>query len=473
MTMNDDGVGGWIERRARTDGDRVAIAFGDTRLVYADVASRIRRLAHGLRSLGVGKGDRVVWTGPNHPAFLETLFAAAKLGAVLVPIDHRLEQDAIQRLLDEVGGRTVRSADRTHEDLIASHSDAPIGEPIDPDDLCLMAFTSGTTGSPKAVMLTHANLTWNAINVISSLDIRSDDVGLAAAPFFRAGGFGITVLPMLVRGGTVVIAPRPDPDDVLRLIEGQQVTLGFANPDLLEALVRSRRWRIADLGSIRALVVGGAPAREQLLRECAERGVPVREGYGLTETAPFVAVLDEASTALKMGSVGRPALFVDVRVVGADGVDRTSGEIGELLVRGPNVTAGYWNRTADSRRVIDAHGWLHTGDAACIDADGFLFIVGRMADAYDVAGVTVHPGIAERVLLRHAAVAEACVIGGAAGAIAHVVLVPAASADVEPELRALLETLPVHARPTAINYVRSLPKNANGKVLRRRLSPAA
>src|SRR5262249_17925099 len=149
--------------------------------------------------------------------------------------------------------------------------------------------------------------------------------------------------------------------------------------------VRSRRWRIADLGSLRTFVVGGAPAREHLLRECAERGVPVLEGYGLTEASPFVAVLDEGNTALKMGSLGRPALFVDIRVAGADGVDRTPGKIGELLVRGPNVAAGYWNRTAGSCRVVDAHGWLHTGDAAYIDTDGFLFIVGRMADAYDVA----------------------------------------------------------------------------------------
>lgn len=473
MTMNADGVGAWIERWARTQGDRVAILFGDTRRLYADLASRIRRLAHGLRALGVRKGDRVVWIGPNHPAFLETLFAAAKLGAMLVPIDHRLEQDTIERLLDEVDARAIRSADRTHEDLIANHRDLPIGEPIDPNDACLMPFTSGTIGSPKGVMLTHANLTWNAINAISSLDIRSDDVGLAVTPFHRAGGIGITVLPVLLRGGTVVIARRQDPDDVLRLIEQQQVTLGFASPDFLEALVRSRRWRIADLGSIRAFVVGGAPARERLLRECAERGVGVLEGYGLSEAAPFVAVLDEGNAPLKMGSVGRPALFSDIRVVAPDGVDRTPGEIGELLVRGPNVMAGYWQRAADSRCVIDAHHWLHTGDAAYVDADGFLFIVGRMVDAYDVDGTTVHPGIAERVLLRHAAVAEACVIGSAEGATAHVVLGVAASAELEAELRALLETLPVHARPTAMKYVASLPKNAHGKVLRRRLSSSA
>jgi acyl-CoA synthetase (AMP-forming)/AMP-acid ligase II len=201
--------------------------------------------------------------------------------------------------------------------------------------------------------------------------------------------------------------------------------------------------------------------------------MPVLEGYGLSEAAPFVAVLDEDYAALKMGSVGRPALFVDLRVVAADGVDRTPGEIGELLVRGPNVMAGYWDDAAATTRAIDAHDWLHTGDAAYIDADGFLFIVGRMADAYDVAGTTVHPGIAERVLLRHAAVAEACVIGGAEGATAHLVLGPTASADVEAELGALLETLPAHARPTAVKYVASLPRNANGKVLRRRLSPVA
>jgi fatty-acyl-CoA synthase len=224
---------------------------------------------------------------------------------------------------------------------------------------------------------------------------------------------------------------------------------------------------------VRAFVVGGAPARERLLRECLERGMPVREGYGLSEAAPFVAALDERKAAVKMGSVGRPALFVDIRVVAADSVDRRPGEIGELLVRGPNVTPGYWSRDGGSRRVVDSHDWLHTGDAAYIDADDFLFIVGRMADAYDVAGRTVHPGIAERVLLRHAAVADVCVIGGAEGATAHIVLGPAPSTAVDAELRALLATLPVHARPTAFKYVASLPKNANGKVLRRRLSPAA
>ena len=169
------------------------------------------------------------------------------------------------------------------------------------------------------------------------------------------------------------------------------MTIGFGNPDLLDALTRSPLWRTADLTSLRVCVTGGAPVPERLLRAYHEREVHLLQGYGLSEAAPLVSVLDGANALRKFGSAGRPAMFVDTRIAGPDGTDRAAGQIGELLVRGPNVMAGYWNRPDATRRVFDQHGWLRTGDAAFADADGFLFIVGRMEDAYVAAGETVHP----------------------------------------------------------------------------------
>ena len=196
-------------------------------------------------------------------------------------------------------------------------------------------------------------------------------------------------------------------------------------------------------------------------------GKPIIEGYGLSEAAPFVSVLDAHNAERKPGSAGRPALFVDLRIVDRDGTDCPTGTIGELLVRGPNVTAGYWDRPDATERAFDARGWLRTGDAARVDAEGFLFIVGRMADAYVSAGQVVHPGVVERVLLQHPSVAEACVLGDDGGAVAYVVLKTRTGSRLRHELIALCqERLPAHERPRSIEFVASLPKNPAGKIMR-------
>jgi len=482
----------WIERRARVAANQAALVYGDTHRTYAELAERVRRLAHGLRSLGVKRADRVGWLGPNHPAFLEGLFASASLGAVLAPINHRLDRTSVEAVCEAAAPRVVlldRSLTGLHlrlspvtvatiivggtderespyERLIAESDDEPIDEPIALDDLCVLPFTSGTTGRPKGIMLTHGNLTWNAINCLSCVDFRSDDVTIAVAPFFRTGGTGVNVLPVLFKGGTVVVPRSTDPDEVYRLVERHHATIGFGNPDLLEALTRSPLWQTADLSSLRTFITGGAPVPERLLRTCHERRLNVVQGYGLSEAGPLVSVLDASSGPRKIGSAGHPALFVEIRIAGRNGTG--GGEIGELLVRGPNVMAGYWQRPDATRRAIDEQGWLRTGDAARMDDEGFLFIVGRIEDAYVSAGKIVHPGIVERVLLEHPAVAEACVLGGDEGAVAYIVLAAgAAAAEVDGELPALCATrLAVHARPTAIEFVETLPRNPGGKIMR-------
>jgi acyl-CoA synthetase (AMP-forming)/AMP-acid ligase II len=488
------GVGTWIERRARVAAEQTALIFGDTRRTYADLARRVRRLANGLHALGVRRGDRVAWLGANHPAFLEALFASATLGAAMAPISHRLEPDVIDELVAAADPRVLLfhgpvrptalpatveatvevgpcdAGDCAYERLIAGHADAFIDEQVTSDDLCLMPFTSGTTGRAKGIMLTHANLTWNVVNVLSSLDVRGDDVTIAVAPFSRTGGTGVNVLPVLFQGGTVVIPETTAPDELFRLIARHRVTIGFGNPDLLDALARSPFWPTADLTSLRVFVTGGAPVPERLLRAYHEREVHLLQGYGLSEAAPLVSVLDAANVPRKIASAGRPVMFVDTRIAGSDGTGCAAGQIGELLVRGPNVMAGYWNRPDATRRVFDDDGWLRTGDAAFADADGFLFIVGRMEDAYVAAGEIVHPGLPERVLLQHPSVADACVIGGEQGALAYVVRTEGAPAEIESDLLALCrDRLAPSACPAAIRFVSALPRSANGKILRREL----
>ena len=362
------------------------------------------------------------------------------------------------------------AGDCSYERLIARHADAFIDEPVGPDDLCLLPFTPGTTGGPKGVRLTQANVTWNVVNALSSLDVRGDDVTIAVAPFFRTGGSGVNVLPVLFQGGTVVIPETTAPDEVLQLIARHRVTIGFGNPDLLDTLTRSPLWRTADLTSLRVWVTGGAAVPERMLRVYHERGVPLLQGYGLSEASPLVSVLDTANAPRKLGSAGRPAMFVDTRITGPDGADRATGQIGELLVRGPNVMAGYWNLPGATRCAFDEHGWLRTGDAAFADRDGFLFIVGRMEDAYVAGGEMVHPGLAERLLLQHPSVAEACVLGGEQGAVAYVVGAEGATEAIESDLLALCRgRLAPAACPAAIRFVGTLPRNANGKILRREL----
>ncbi len=498
MNANHAGVGSWIERWARVRGDRLAIVHGETHRTYAELAGRVRRLAQALRRLGVKQGDRIAWMGPNHPAFLEVFFAAAKLGAAVAPVNERLDRPVLDLLFHDIQPRVslvhqwrpasaglhqswrpasagpqespidVSDDSRCgYERILAASRDEAIDDEVSSDALILLPFTSGTTGVPKGVMLTQANVTWNAINAVAAFDLREDDITIALPPFHRTGGTGALVLPVLFRGGTVVIPQTTSPDDLLQVIEREKVTVAFTNPDLLEGMRRSTQWQHADLSSLRLLVAGGTMVPERLLRCWRERGIDVRQGYGLSEAAPLVSVMDAASASTRLASSGRPVLFVDTQVVAPDGAALAAGQVGELRVRGPNVMAGYWRQPDETRRTFAEDGWLKTGDAAYRDEDGRLFIAGRMADAYESGGEVIHPGFSERVLMQHPAVEAASVIGGPEGAVAYIVVAATAAHATTSELSEWCgRHLSAAARPRAIRIVDSLPKNSNGKVRR-------
>ena len=492
------GVGSWIERRARAAPDRVALIAADCSLTYSELADRGRRLANGLRGLGVAKGDRVAWLGPNHPAFLESLFAAGLLGAAMAPVNHRLDEAEINWILEDtkprvliqhcaagatavrgpgcrqvaVGGSLDGAAD--FEALVAESPGHAIEEAVGLDDLCLLPHTSGTTGRPKGVMLSHGNVTWNVVNLLSCADFRSDDVTIALAPFFRAGGTGVNVLPVLFMGGTVVVPGDVHPDDILELTERHHVTVGFGNPDILGSLIRSKRWSAADLSCVRFMLTGGAPVPEPLIRAYLHRGLTLLQGYGLSEAAPVALMLRPETALRKVGSAGTPPLFVDTKIAGPAGADAGPGQVGELLIRGPNVMAGYWNRPEATAAALTPDGWLRTGDAARPDQDGYIWIVGRVADSFISHEQVVHPGDVERILLSHPAVSDAGVVpvseSGKEQVPAAFVVVAAGAQTTEPELLAWCrEHLAAHQVPAFVTFVDRLPRNSVGKLIRAKL----
>jgi fatty-acyl-CoA synthase len=503
VTPANFGVGSWIERRARIAPDDVALIHGDRSFTYADLAARIRRLANGLHRLGVERGDRIAWLGANHPAFLESLFASGLLGAALAPVNHRLEVGEIHAILQDTepavliqrGASDLRSVPRSirhriavaesmdggsdFDVLVAESPDDPIEVSVDMDDLCLLPHTSGTTGSPKGVMLTHANVTWNVINFLSCADFRSADVTVAIAPFFRVGGIGVNVLPVLFVGGGVVVPLDGEADEILRLIQRHRVSVGFGNPDLLDALVRSEIWPHADLSSLRFVITGGAPVPEHLIRAYLDRGVTLLQGYGLSEAGPLALLLDPERVHQKIGSAGRPPLLVDIRIVSPDdGTDVGPDETGELLVRGPNVMAGYWNQHDATREVLSADGWLRTGDAARSDDEGFIWIVDRVADRFLSDGHPVYPGDVERVLIEHPLIADAGMVqvdasGQEEGAIVFVVMAAGSEATEQDVLAFCRQHLAPYQVPTSVMFVDRLPRNSVGKLNRARLRAIA
>src|SRR5215831_2546035 len=492
------GVGSWIERRARAAPGGVALIAGDRSVTYSELAGRARRLANGLRTLGVAKGDRVAWLGPNHPAFLESLFAAGLLGAVMAPVNHRLDEAEVSWVLEDIKPRVliqhrtaVRGPGSRHvtvggslngaadfEALIAGSPNHPVEETVGLDDLCLLPHTSGTTARPKGVMLTHGNITWNVVNLLTCADFRGDDVTIALVPFFRVGGTGVNVLPVLFMGGTVVVPGDAQPDDILRLTEQHHVTVGFGNPDILHALVRSPLWPAADLSGVRFLITGGAPVPEPLIRAYLERGLTLLQGYGLSEAAPVALLLQPETALSKVGSAGTPPLFVDTKIAGSGGAEVGPHQAGELMVRGPNVMAGYWNRPEETAAALTPDGWLRTGDAARPDEDGYIWIVGRVADSFISRGQVVHPGDVERVLLSHPAVADAGVgpvsePGREQAPAAFVVVAPGAHVTEQELLAWCRGHLAAHQVPAFVIFVDCLPRNSVGKLIRAELrSPA-
>jgi fatty-acyl-CoA synthase len=490
--MRNQGIGSWPGRRARKSPDRVAVVHNDRELTYRDLDERVTRLAHALRALGVRRGDRVAYLGPNHPAFLESLFAAGTLGALFVPLNTRLIASEIEYMLTDSGatvlifgpecGSTVKNlADRVavtalpvgsdYDDIVGAGPTDRIDEPVPPDDVSMIMYTSGTTGRPKGATLSHGNLTWNCLNVLVDVDVASDEIALVTAPMFHTASLNMTCLPTLLKGGQVVLESAFDPERVIDLVEQRRVTMMFGVPTMYAALAASPRWPTADLTSVRTLMCGGAPVPESLIEQYLGRGLSFVPGYGMTETAPGALLLDPSMVHRKVGSAGVAHFFTDVRVVRPDLTDVAIGEAGEVLVAGPNVMRGYWEQPEATRDAFAADGSFRSGDIATLDGDGYAYIVDRAKDVIISGGENIYPAEVENALYRHPDVAECAVIGvpdekwGEVGK-AVVVLAAGAGAPADVLLKFLGAQLAKYKVPKSVEFASALPRTASGKILK-------
>jgi fatty-acyl-CoA synthase len=315
-------------------------------------------------------------------------------------------------------------------------------------------------------MLSHANLTWNVIHMLSACAFSRADVVLAAAPLARVGGLAVTVLEALFVGGTVVVPTALDGDTVLSTIARERVSILFANPDLLETMVGSPAWSGTDLSSIRTGVVGGGLVQEGLLRRYLERRIVLRHGYGLTEASPVVTLLDERDVLTHSHTVGRVIGFVQARTVNEDGMSCAPGEVGELVIRGPNVTSGYWRCPEATAAASMPGGWWRTGDAASMDRDGYITHVDRVKDAMELAEGRVYPAEIERLLYGAPGIDDAAAVALDGAVVVAVVPSPGAKPDVEDLLRRLRPRLPSRETLVSVRVVSRIPRNASGKILR-------
>jgi fatty-acyl-CoA synthase len=475
---------------------KIALVQGGQTRTYAELADNTTRLAHGLAARGIGRGDRVAFLGLNSIELVETMFATAKLGAVFLPLNTRLAPPETAYILSDSGSRLLIAADgfdavtgapeitrlpleilpggavsRGGADGLRSEQAVPLDLPVGHDDLFMIQYTSGTTGRPKGVMLTHGNIIWNVYNLLVDVDVRSDEVSLVTAPLFHTAALNQVLFPTLLKGGTALIEARFDPDRAIELIEARGVTLLFGVTSMYLALARSPRWARADLRSLRSALSGGAPIPVALLQAWLDRGLMIIQGYGLTEASPGTTMLRAEDGVRKIGSAGTACFFTDVRVVRQDGRDVAVGEAGEVLVQGPNVTPGYWQQPDATEAAFEPGGWLHTGDLAQVDEEGYLYIVDRLKDMIISGGENIYPAEVEQALYTHPAVAECAVIGvpdekwGEVGR-AIVVLRDGQQAT-ETELIAYLDgRLARYKIPKSVVFVGQLPHTASGKLVK-------
>ncbi len=491
-----------IERNAAFTPDKTAIRFSGGELSYAGFALRIAVAAAALKSnLSVGHGDRVAILAANHPDYLVLLYACARLGAMLVPVNWRLAVPEQLYILRDSGAK-VLVVEQAFEAIVAPLNEAlpdvrvvgidayapdgvsfnalvagarePSGaEKVDTSAPLLIVYTSGTTGHPKGAVLRQEALIWNAVMSQHMHDMTAQDHVLTVLPLFHVGGLNIQTTPALQLGATVTLHGRFAPDATLAAIANDRPTLSVLVPATMQAVIEHPRWKETPLTSLRALTTGSTQVPQRLVDAFVERDVPVLQVYGSTETSPVAVYTRLSGDWRRPGSTGLPGLVCEARIVDVDGNEVPHGTAGEVVLRGPNVLSEYRNDPKATAETLRG-GWYHSGDIGVRDADGHFFIHDRKKNLIISGGENIYPAEVERVLGGHPAVAECAVIGRPDEKwqevpVAYIVRrdgVAAESSDIE---RFCLGELARYKVPREYVFVASLPHNAMGKVQHFRL----
>ena len=498
-----------LTESAKRHPDRVALKLGPYALTYADLDALSDRFAGHLAATGTQAGDRVGVMLPNVPQFAIAYYGALKAGAVVVPMNVLLKGREVAYYLRDSGAGTLVAWGGFLDEAVEGAREAQVGAVVavaapgqdlaelpelgavlaearplgdvvqrSADDVAVLLYTSGTTGSPKGAELTHSNLLWNAHLAATTLvDISADDVVLGALPLFHSFGQTCGLNATIHAGGCLALVPRFEPRAALDVLEGERVTVFQGVPTMFGALLNDDGAAARDLTALRLCLSGGAALPVEVLRGFEERfGCQVLEGYGLSETSP-VASFNHPDRASKPGSIGTPIWGVEMKVVDDAGDELPTGEVGEIVIRGHNVMRGYHDRPDATAEAVSPEGWFRTGDMARVDEDGFFFIVDRKKDLIIRGGYNVYPREIEEVLYEHPAVVEAAVVGiphTDLGEEVAALVVTRADADIDPDaLRAWVkDRVAAYKYPRTIAFVAELPKGPTGKILKREIDTA-
>ena len=430
--------GDMINRWAKASPDKEALfdAIENRRYSYGQLSREINKMAHFLQTeLGIVKGDRVACLALNRADYIILFFGLGRLGAVMVPLNFRLAKNEFIYFLEDAAPKGI-FFDKEHQDIVkrlkediqlphyvcfddddtvgvslpSLWSQLPVDDllevSIGPQDPQLIIYTSGTTGLPKGVLLTHGMLTWNAVNTLQGWDMRSSDRTILHAAMFYTAGWNVFTLPLFNCRGSNILIRSFEPDLILDLMDRERVSVFFGVPTMFQMLIDSPRFASTSFDHIRFMVSGGAPMSRDIFDIFKEqKNIHIWEGYGLTEVGPNNFMANG-----KLGTIGHPMPYVDVRLIDPDGREVAPGEEGEILLRGPNVCAGYLNKPEATAEAIQ-EGWFHTGDLGRIDEDGHMAIAGRLKDMFISGGANIYPAEIERVIEAHPVVTGAAVIG--------------------------------------------------------------
>ena len=505
--MDNNGVGSWLHRRRIKSGTKTAIISGEHTVSYAELAERTDRLANALKGRGVAKGDRVAYLGENHPSFVETFFACGLLGAIFVPLNTRLAAPELQFQLQDSGARTLISAASLEVVAAASCLDTEVthrlvvapddvtdgsalklpsgvehyGEVLDAataatldvavtlEDGAMILYTSGTTGKPKGALLTHGNITWNCFNTVVDMDLNRNDVALMISPLFHVASLDMGLLPMLLKGATVVLETKFDAGRVLELVGQHKVTTLNGVPTTFQMLCDHPGWSTADLSSLDKLTCGGSAVPQRVLDAYERRGIGFTSCYGMTETAPGATMLPASRSKEKAGSAGLPHFFTDVRIADPLGGIAGLGEVGEIQISGPNVIKEYWNRPEATAESYSESVWFRSGDMGYQDGEGFLFVSDRIKDMIISGGENIYPAEVEAAIAELPAVGSVAVIGINDlkwGEVPRaIVTLREGESLTEEQLRSHLEgRLARYKIPKSVVFVEEMPRTASGKI---------
>jgi len=500
-----------LKHSTRQNPDKTASICGTTRLTFREVGERVNRLSSALSGLGTTRGDRVAILSLNCHRFLEFYYAVPQVGAIVVPINFRLQPPEIKYIVDHSGSKLVAVdpalvslidavrpqlesvehfiliGDERREGYLASEELLAVADPvfdapnISEDELLGLFYTSGTTAEPKGVMLTHKNMLSNIKHSEGVYNYLPEDIYLHAAPMFHLAD-GAAVFSHTSRGATQAFIPRFDPTQVLEMISRERISLLLLVPTMLNFVLQQPDLESYDLSSLRHLTYGASPIAPDLLRRAMKiLNCQFGQGYGLTEASPLLTVFTHADHLAaiekcerRLASCGKPVKGVDVRVVKEDDFDAKPGEVGEIIARGPNIMLGYWKRPEDTEDVL-RDGWLHTGDLATVDEDGYIYLVDRKKDMIVTGGENVYSTEVEAVLYSHPSIKEAAVIpvpDADWGEAVHacVVLRDGRQTTTEELVEFCRERLANYKVPHSIEFIEGeLPKGGTGKILKKQL----